>query len=516
MRLPIHSCDRTDRGQVLVLVAAAMIVLLGVAALVVDLGLSWMLRRDEQNAADPGAIAAARYIPLDNPLTVSPTVQTQMDTAACFYAKESGFFTSDDATCSAARGASPPQLEVNYPPSEQAGEFAGHPGRVEVIIRTTHEGFFGRIFGRSEATVVAGAVAANEQGQANSAALVALDPTTCKSGSVSGTNTSVTIEPAVPGTIGGYVHINSECDPSKTPNTSCDSAGDGALRLDGTGSYLKAPYVYVHGTCKTGSSTLDAPLQEGANRIGDPLAHLPPPPIGLFTNGQCGVGGLVTQPTGPNSKGCSGTDWAGTECEPGIECVEVYPGVYWGGWTIGNNMKIQMSPGVYYMAGGGVSIQAPSGSIESVAGAGGAPPAVMIFSSDNPNYAECPGGPNHGCQGGIDLLANSTFKLTGLTEAACAPLGYPVCPYQGLLLWQDGDGTKPDSVVKLGGGTNLEIAGTIYAPKAEVQMNGGSDGNGVASVQIIAWRWDISGGATLYMPYDPGGLWHPQSRGLVH
>ena len=31
----------------------------GIGALVVDLGLSWMLRRQEQNAADPGAIAAA-------------------------------------------------------------------------------------------------------------------------------------------------------------------------------------------------------------------------------------------------------------------------------------------------------------------------------------------------------------------------------------------------------------------------------------------------------------------------
>jgi hypothetical protein len=516
MNRPIRHRDRHPHGQVLVIVAAAMVVLLGIGALVVDLGLSWMLRRDEQNAADPGAIAAARYIPPDNPLSVSGAVQAQMNTAACFYAQESGFFTTDDASCSSARSASPPQLEVNYPPSEQAGDYAGHPGRVEVIIRTQHEGFFGRIFGRSEATVVAGAVAANMQGEANSASLVALDPDTCKAGGISGNGTSVIIEPLVPGTIGGYVHVNSDCS-SGAPNTSCESPGDGALRLDGVGSNLTAPYVYVHGTCKTGSSTLNAPLEEGANRIGDPLANLPTPPIELFSNGRCGDGADETEPTGARSKGCggSGINWEGTECEPGITCVEVHPGVYWGGWTIGNNLKIQMTPGVYYIAGGGVTIQAPSGSIESVGGIGGTPPAVMIFSSDNPNYS-CPSGPSHGCQGGIDLLANSTFKLTGLTEAACAPLGYPVCPYQGLLLWQDGDGSKPDSVVKLGGQTNLEISGTIYAPNAEVQMNGGSDGTGVASVQIIAWRWDIGGGAQLYMPYDPGGLWHPKARGLVH
>ena len=50
------------RGQVLLITAFSMIVLIGITALVIDLGVSWMLRRQEQNAADPAAIAAARYI----------------------------------------------------------------------------------------------------------------------------------------------------------------------------------------------------------------------------------------------------------------------------------------------------------------------------------------------------------------------------------------------------------------------------------------------------------------------
>jgi len=263
-----------------------------------------------------------------------------------------------------------------------------------------------------------------------------------------------------------------------------------------------------------GCPAKSAPLNEGANRIGDPLAGLAPPPISLFPDGRCGVGGLLTQPTGAASKGCSGGDWAGTTCEPGILCVRVSPGRYWGGWRIDNNMKIQMEPGVYYMAGGGITLQA-GGSIESVGGIGGTPPAIMVFNSDNPNYA-CPGGPAHQCQGSIDFLANSTFSVRGLTEAACAPLGYPKCPYAGLLIWQDGSGSDPDAVVKLGGQTNLNVSGTIYAPKAEVVLTGGSAGTGVASVQIISWRWDIGGGANLYMPYDPAGLYHVQRRGLVH
>ena len=53
--------SKAERGQVII-VAFSMVVLLGICALVVDLGLSWMLRRQEQNAADPASIAAARYI----------------------------------------------------------------------------------------------------------------------------------------------------------------------------------------------------------------------------------------------------------------------------------------------------------------------------------------------------------------------------------------------------------------------------------------------------------------------
>ncbi len=43
-----------------------MVVMLGIAALVIDLGFSWMLRRQEQNAVDPAAVAAARYLPDSN------------------------------------------------------------------------------------------------------------------------------------------------------------------------------------------------------------------------------------------------------------------------------------------------------------------------------------------------------------------------------------------------------------------------------------------------------------------
>ena len=55
--------DRQQRGQVLVIFVGALFLLFAIAALVIDLGFAFMIRRQEQNAADPGAIAAARIHP---------------------------------------------------------------------------------------------------------------------------------------------------------------------------------------------------------------------------------------------------------------------------------------------------------------------------------------------------------------------------------------------------------------------------------------------------------------------
>ncbi len=86
-------------GQILIIVAFGMAALMGIGAIVVDLGLSWMLHRQEQNAADPASIAAAAYIEEGDTLAT----RTKMHTAACFYAQENGFFETDDVTCTAAR-----------------------------------------------------------------------------------------------------------------------------------------------------------------------------------------------------------------------------------------------------------------------------------------------------------------------------------------------------------------------------------------------------------------------------
>ena len=85
------STTRSSRGQVLVMSAASMLVLMAIAAIVVDLGMSWLLHRQEQNAADPASLAAAKWL-RDTPS--SGTQFQAMQSEACFYAQKNGFFTA--------------------------------------------------------------------------------------------------------------------------------------------------------------------------------------------------------------------------------------------------------------------------------------------------------------------------------------------------------------------------------------------------------------------------------------
>lgn len=480
-------------GQILVIFAGGLTALLLIASLVIDLGFVFMIKRQAQNAADPGAIAAARYI--------RPTPDTAaMRTAACFFARENGFFPTD-TICADGTDPSGARLLVHYPPSAGAGTFAGRSGFVEVVIERPHQSFLAGLIGLDEIGVASSAVAAFSAGDSNSNSLVALDPGGCggnPAGGVSG-GAVVTIQPTIdPATgqpyLGGYVHVNSTCGSSVNQNGICGNGeGSGALKIDGSGSSLTAPHVYVSGTCvKSNNNSFSSPLTEGAVQIGDPLADLAPPPFGPA--GRCGVGGALTAPTGNASKGCK-FNAAGV--------VELQPGTYYGGWEIGNNVQLKLAPGIYHIAGGGISLAA-GGTIESVDSVTGAVAPVLIFNTDNPS-AVCPGGAQHLCQQSIDFTASSTLRVRGIDNG----------PYKGILLWQDGSGSNPQAPVTLGGQTNLEIGGTIYAPKAEVKLVGGSSGTGIAAVQIIAWRFDIGGSAALLMPYDPKQIYQFDQKGLV-
>jgi uncharacterized membrane protein len=90
----MHRDRASERGQILILVAATLVVLMGIMALAIDLGFSWMLRRQEQNAADPAAIAAARW--LRDPVTRDAKLDKPAKKAeACINAPQNRFIDGE-------------------------------------------------------------------------------------------------------------------------------------------------------------------------------------------------------------------------------------------------------------------------------------------------------------------------------------------------------------------------------------------------------------------------------------
>jgi hypothetical protein len=514
----IHMTHREDvdhsRGQVLLIVAFAMMALIAVGAIVVDLGMSWMLRRQEQNAADPASIAASRYIEQGD----STATRTKMDEAACFYAQRNGFFAGDNATCDAARGDG--RLQVHWPPI--SGDFAGRTEMVQVIISADHQSFFGQFFGQPHATVTTSAVAARESTNANTNSLVALDPDSCDAGKTHG-NGTVTIEPVVnPDTgdpyNGGYVHVNSSCGSGTYDNT-CGS-GSGAFHQGGNaGTNIIAPMIYIKGTCQQSGGTVESPVTEGADRAPDPMAGLFGPRQEDYPPGHCPkkVGSTMTYvDSTPSSDACQWNKNGTT--------VVLTPGVYWGGWNFsGNDVTIRLEPGIYIIAGGGVSIKGSAEVDSTPATIGGGPdpdadPArVLIYSTDNTVDPSCATSIAQSLagqtvseprcvQGPIAMAGQSSLRIWGLDSG----------PWKGMLLWQDRRSSNPSAPIDLSGQGVLDLAGTIYAPSANVKITGNGDAAATKlAVQVISWTWDIGGNGNLYMPYDPADLYHITQQGLV-
>lgn len=198
--------------------------------------------------------------------------------------------------------------------------------------------------------------------------------------------------------------------------------------------------------------------------------------------------------------------------------------MYYGGWDIGAKVRVTLKPGIYVIAGGGITIGS-TGSLDSLAGAS-APAPILIYNTDNPVYrSACPGNAKR-CQASIDLTAQADLKLAGLlANQPCPPVtATGGCPFGGMLIWYDASGSQSADTaqVDIEGGTTLDISGTIYAPRAHVDLTGNANANcgatatQVAAVQIISWTWDIGGTGDLCMPYDPTKLYKLMQQGLVH
>jgi hypothetical protein len=307
------------------------------------------------------------------------------------------------------------------------------------------------------------------------------------------------------------------------------------LDISGGGTLI-TPFAYVVGTCvQTGTSgntdpnglwcddafTSSACVDENAYPpLADPLAGVPEPELENFPNGMCPDG---TESTATSTSGCElkhGPDCPPDPTDPAIDICTLTPGVYYGGWQVGSRVRLFLEPGMYILAGGGIGLAGGQASIEAVTNVAGLDARITIFSTDGPG---CPT-INAQCQDAITFQATQAFKAKALNAATCGIVTPQACPWKGILLWQDGTASKPDAPITMGGDSSTILAGTIYAPLADVKITGGNSTTGCTlgpaagclAIQIISYTWKISGGGLVEMPYDPAELYQFPARGLVH
>jgi hypothetical protein len=482
-----------EAGQILILFAGGLVLMLLIAALVFDVGQNLLDRRTEQNVSDAAALAGARYVHTANYVyhgrcAAAPTGMPAVN-AACGLASDSGYVDGQNGRT----------VQVDLPPIAPS-TFSGLPGYVEVQINNSRPSFFEGVLGIATQNTGAMGVATNQSDIALPYSLLALDPIGCGTNFISGNGASVTTN--------GTVHVDSSCPTD-------------AINLTGKG-VLTAPECDVVGHISTSGGAADncTSAPTGVLVSGDLLAYLPPPiePSGTPTSVQS-----IPIGTSPPS-GCPGTSPA-TDAAPGNGCVfdtanmvwRIYPGNYPGGITVQKG-TVYMDPGIYWIGGGGVQVRGGGNTPNTAVlvskansdNSGFTPSGgVLIYNTQDPNptiaaaCATTPGG--SGCYGPIMLNGGaSTLALTP----------YQLAPYKNMVIFMDRAAPLSVTITLNGGSSNLSITGTIYAPHTIVAMRGGA--SDTIGAQLLVWNFQLNGnGASLTLNYNPANLFHVTGVGLV-
>jgi Flp pilus assembly protein TadG len=481
---PTTTRDR-QRGQILVIFAGGLIAILLIAAIVFDVGQNLLDRRTEQNAADAAALAGARHLPAG--YTYHGTCSAAGGgmpavNIACDVASSNGFVD----------GTGNKTVRVDIPPVAPSTK-AGLPGHIEVTIGATRGSFFSGVIGITTQRTGAMGVATNGTDLALPYSLLALDPTGCAQNKINGS-------PGTAVTTNGTVHIDSNCPTD-------------ALLLSGNG-VLTAPECDVVGKIKTQNNAVNdcAEAPVGVLVYGDPLRNLPAPPKPGYP---ADVLPLDVAP-GPIPDGCPGSGpTEATEAVPALcsfskptmngKKYRIFPGYYPGGIQV-TRATVYMDPGIYWIGGGGIDIRSNGpagvygelvskdpGDNTGIAPSGG----VLIYNSKLPNS---PYGPIH-LNGGD----GSTLALKPIQTGQ----------YTNMVIFVDRSVPTGNGDIDLNGDdSNLIISGTIYAPTANVKLNGGD--SDVIGSQLICYNFVVNGsGSAFTLDYQPDDLFHLKGVGLV-
>jgi hypothetical protein len=481
---------------VLVLFAGGIVTLFLIAALAFDIGSMFLERRDQQNAADAAALAGARYVigAGDYSGSCAGAAANAAAKAACDMALANDY---DNA-------ASDENVYVRIPPVD--GQYRGFPGFVEVQIDASRSSIFGGVIGRAVWPVGVKAVAANQQGITYSFGMLALSPDACKAILISGTgtvNSAANVQSNSDGALCGGSNIGF----SRTgagvlnvtaPDATCRSVGD--IQDQGAGSLNCSPATYSFA-------------------LPDPLRNLPAPDKPLLAPAmkEWVAGSLVDPDPATVPKYCPGAadPNAPSEATPST-CVfgqgaaqagrdwVLYPGLYPGGINAKGGVTLYLTPGIYWIGGGGFATSNDA-SVISVDPDGITPTTcidddgdpttrvicdgILIYNSQLPNS---PPGPIT-LGGGGAILSLKPYEY---------PLDDATIP---LVIFQDRTVALAGDDITLNGSSSVasEVRGIVYAPQGDVKVNGSS--SVFTMDQVIALTFKINGnGGTVNVLREAG------------
>jgi len=416
----------------------ALTVVLGMLGLAVDVGWAYYRQQAAQAAADAAALAAVRAAVTAQPGGISctgavscgaatncpataPGSASTTFNAACMLAAANGFTTSGSDRVSVQAGTSNPVPTV---PGPTASYWA------VVRVKESLPALFGAAFGRGGLTPSAVATAGAMSAPGAGTCVYVLDPN-ANEAFLAANGASVQL--------GCGVYVNS-------------SNSTSAMYVTG-GASVKATEIQVVGAFKkdNGGSTSVTP-STGVASVADPFANLPAPT------------------PAPSCQSGNFTAWQSHPYTPA-------PGTYCG-FSVGNGMSLQMSPGTYIVNGGQFSIQGGS----TVTATGG----VLIYLT---------GGAT------VNIANGSSVTLSAQTSGT----------YQGVLFYQDRSMTSPGASTFAGGAT-MNLTGSLYLPHATLDINNGSSTTG-NTMGIVADEVNFQGGAHVLA--DSGGAKTGLSGGMT-
>jgi hypothetical protein len=411
-----------QRGQVAIVVALTLTVMLAFGALVVDVGLNWAARTQLQSAADAAALAGAAELP-GQPDEALAKVRQYLDDNVAGLAGAPGWEGDGDAANGDVTCYSPPAPPP--PPGDPAHGCTVGDTAIQVITPPLQPTYaFASILGRSSAEIKALAAAGAPPGPDAPCALCVLSP---------GANPGLLADGDVALTVaGGGVVVNSDAGPAAV------TTGPARVTVSPPGTIR-----VVGGVQSDPGGGFDPVPQTGGVPVADPLSNLPrPDQLGLqFVPPTFPVRGNVN--VGAGSR------------------VTLQPGIYHQIQASGGlGTTLSFSAGLYVITG---ELRV-SGSVTVTVGS-----ATLYFACST--YPRPCGNGNNGA--GLTVGGNVIFTALGTSDLSS--------PYNGLAIFYDRNNTND---LVLGGGT-LSVTGSIYAQSAHLGLSGNSGAASLKSMVVV-------------------------------